>query len=111
MVLKTQKGRSFDITIEITSQNGKPYVLESGETLRFGVKAPHDDSTYLIIKRLTSNDEINGKYPISLSPTDTNINARRYLYDCSLQTADGGCSTVLPTDYFVVEKSITYKGD
>lgn len=110
MILKIQQGRTVYLTISVKTTGGATYTLQTGDKIRFGVKQILG-SNYVIFKILTAADEIGGKYPLILTPQDTNIFAQRYYYDCSLEFADGSMFDVAPTDYFIVRESVTQKGD
>jgi hypothetical protein len=110
MILKIQQGRTVDLVIAVETSEGEPYTLQTGDTIRFGVR-PCFGGNKVIFKTLTSADEVDGEYPLTLAPEDTNITPQRYLYDVSLQLADGSLYDIMPTDYFVVKGSTTFKGE
>ena len=110
MILTTQKGRTLSVVISVEDADGEPYTLESGDKIRFGVRNVSGGSK-LIYKELTSEDEVDEEYPLTLTPENTNIAVGRYLYDVSLQTSDGDLYDIVPADYFIVKDSVTFKGD
>ena len=110
MILTVQQGRTVYLTISVKTTGGATYTLQTGDKIRFGVK-PIFGGNYVILKKLTSADEINGKYPFVLTPEDTNLFAQRYYYDCSVELADGSVFDISPPDYFIVKDSVTHKGD
>lgn len=110
MKITIQQGRTVDLVIAIETLEGEPYTLQTGETIRFGVR-PCFGGNKVIFKTLTSADEVDGEYPLTLTPENTNITPQRYFYDVSLQLADGSFYDVMPTDYFIVKDSVTFKGD
>lgn len=110
MILKIQQGRTVDLTIAIETADGEPYTLQTGDTIRFGVR-PCFGGNKIIFKTLTSSDEVDGEYPLTLAPEDTNIAPQRYFYDVSLQLADGSLYDIVPADYFIVKDSVTFKRD
>lgn len=110
MILTTQKGRTLSVVISVEDADNEPYTLESGDKIRFGVRNVSGGNK-LIYKELTSSDEVDGTYPLELTPEDTNIVVGRYLYDVSLQTSDGEMYDIVPPDYFIVKDAVTYKGD
>lgn len=110
MILTVQRGRTKYLTISVRVYDNEPYILQTGDVIRFGVK-PQFGSNYVILKKLTSADEINGKYPLVLTPEDMDIPARRYFYDVSLELADGSCHPIMESEYFIVTESVTMKGD
>lgn len=110
MRITTRKGGTLSITISIGDVDDDPYTLESGDKIRFGVRNVSGGNK-LIYKELTSSDEVDGEYPLTLTPENTNIDVGRYLYDVSLQTSDGDLYDIVPADYFIVKDSVTFKGD
>lgn len=110
MIITTQRGRTVPLVISVEDADGEPYTLESGDKIRFGVRNVSGGSK-LIYKELTSADEVDGTYPLELIPEDTNITPGRYLYDISIQLADGSLYDILPVDYFMVKDAVTFKGD
>lgn len=110
MKITTQKGRTISLVISVDDADNEPYTLESGDKIRFGVRNVSGGNK-LIYKELTSSDEVDGEYPLTLSPENTNIAVGRYLYDVSLQTSDGDLYDIVPADYFIVKDSVTFKGD
>lgn len=111
MIIEIQQGRTKYLTVSPKNKATKqPYVLQTGDKIRFGVK-PTFGGNYVILKKLTSADEINGRYPFVLTAEDTNIPAQRYLYDCSIELSDGFVFDISPPDYFIIKDSVTHKGD
>lgn len=110
MILKIQQGRTVDLVIAVETSEGEPYTLQTSDKIRFGVRNVSGGNK-LIYKELTSEDEVDGEYPLTLTPENTNITPNRYLYDVSLQLADGSLYDIVPTDYFIVSDSVTFKGD
>lgn len=111
MILTTQKGRTKCLAVIPKNKTTKqPYILQAGDKIRFGVK-PSFGGNYVILKKLTSADEINGRYPFVLTAEDTNIPAQRYYYDCSIELSDGFVFDISTPDYFIVKDSVTHKGD
>lgn len=110
MTITTQKGRTISLVISVDDADNEPYTLESGDKIRFGVRNVSGGNK-LIYKELTSSDEVDGEYPLTLTPENTNIAVGRYLYDVSLQTSDGDLYDIVPADYFIVKDSVTFKGD
>ena len=110
MIITTQRGRTVPLVISVEDVDGEPYTLESGDKIRFGVRNVSGGNK-LIYKELTSEDEIDGEYPLTLTPENTNITPNRYLYDVSLQLSSGELYDIVSADYFIVKDSVTYKGD
>ena len=110
MQIVINQGRTLYRSVKITA-NGSPYLLKTGDKIRFGVKRSRIASQYLIFKKMTKDDEINGEYPFELTPADTNLPTGYYIYDVSVQLADGSCHSIQQTDDFVVKESVTFGGD
>ena len=110
MILTTQKGRTLSVVISVEDADGEPYTLESGDKIRLGVRNVSGGSK-LIYKELTSEDEVDGEYSLTLTPENTNIAVGRYLYDVSLQLSSGELYDIVSADYFIVKDSVTFKGD
>ena len=110
MTITVQKGRTLSVVISVDDADGEPYTLESGDKIRFGVRNVSGGNK-LIYKELTSSDEVDGKYPLELTPEDTAIVPGRYLYDVSLQTSNGELYDIVSADYFIVKDAVTHKGD
>lgn len=88
-------------TILIAVRNGNEnYQLQSGEKIILGIKASVLNTSYLLLKELTSADfdTENGGYIATLSTAETNIDSGEYVYDVALQRSNGelepiiGCS-------------------
>lgn len=111
MILTVQQNRTLylNITPKIKGTQ-QPYILQEGDKIRFGVR-PIFGGKYVILKKLTYINVENGKYPLVLTPEDTNVPAQRYFYDCSIQLADGSNHDIVKSDYFMVTPSVTFKGD
>ena len=110
MIIKINKGRTVPLTISIEDADGEPYTLQTGDTIRFGVRNVSGGNK-LIYKELTSEDEVDEEYPLTLTPENTNIAVGRYLYDVSLQLSSGELYDIVSADYFIVKDSVTFKGD
>lgn len=107
MILTVQQGRTVYLTISPKDKaTNEPYMLKEGDKIKFGVR-PIFGGDYVILKTLTSANEINNKYPLVLTPQDTNIKPRRYFYDCSIELADGSKHDIQKADLFMVKDSVT----
>lgn len=110
--ITVERGKSYGFALEITDEDtGEQYALQSGETLRFGVKARTGDPNYLILKEDTSADaDEDGRYPIFINPTDTiNLPTGTYHYDVGLQSGDDYWPIINWSD-FVIGPNATTKG-
>lgn len=108
-IIKIIRGTTNTFDISITDESGAAYVLQDGETLRFGVKSSADDSYYCFCKTLTSENinESGDAYTLTLCPSDTEgLMFKRYCYDVGLQSGDDYYN-VIPCSGFIVEHNIT----
>lgn len=99
---------SFFCTIVLRDRDGQAVLLSDGDRLIFGVRSDFD-SNYLIKKVLTNDTELNGGYPIAVSPEEMTMQPGRYYYDISVQTENGDFIKVVPPSRFTVYKSYTEK--
>ena len=107
---------SWFCSIRLKNENGEPLRLSEGEKLVFGVKADHTDTGYIVKKVLTADDEIDGGYPIVLTPYEMTltpghnpISPDRYWYDVSVQSPDGSFIKIVPQSAFIIKPSFTEK--
>ena len=100
---------SWFCDLVLKNENGEPLRLSSGEKIIFGIKRTQTDSTYVVKKVLTSSDEINGVYPILLTPEQLSVVPMWYYYDVGVQFTDGSFIKVIPKALFDIRASITEK--
>lgn len=104
--LSVVRGTTNTIRIDVTDANGMPYVLGTGEVLRFGVKRNAASPGYLIRKDITGGT---GAYLVTLMPEDTiGLTVSQYLFDVGLQSGDNYYN-VIPATFFNVLGNITKK--
>lgn len=103
--LRVAKGRNFSVVIGLTDDNGNEYSLKTDEKLIFAVKLNAESSEYNIRKELTAADSVVGGYTLSLTASETDLQAMMYKYDIALKTADG-LYTVVPCSSFEVIESV-----
>lgn len=100
------RGTTNSFSVAITDENGDNYELESGEVLRFGVKAKPEDPQYIISKEMTEANA-DGEYEFTIEVSDTSdLPFKTYSYDIGLQSGEDYYN-VIPTSDFVVAKNIT----
>ena len=99
---------SWFCTIVLRDRDGQAVLLSDGDRLIFGVRSDFD-SNYLIKKVLTNDTELNGGYPIAVSPEEMTMQPGRYYYDISVQTENGDLIKIVPRSRFTVYKSYTEK--
>lgn len=101
------RGTTTEFSVTITDANGNPYTLESGDVVRFGVKAEAGDDAYLIKKEVTEGTD--GVVIFTLAPEDTiGLEPGWYKYDVGLQ-AQSDYFNVIPYSRFVVAPNVTKK--
>ena len=105
---QSYQAASYFDSIILKNENGEQLRLSEGEKIIFGIK-PHYSSDYIIKKTFTAADELNGQYPLKLTPEELDIVPERYYYDVSVQTADGEFIKIVPKSIFDVLESMTKK--
>ena len=106
--LKAYQKTTFTQSLVLRNEDNEDITLSEGEKIIFGVKA-HYSGDYIIKKVLTSDDDDNGVYHISISPEELNITPQRYYYDVGIQTASGAFEKIIPKSNFDVLESETEK--
>lgn len=100
------RGTTNSFAIAIVDEEGEAYVLESGEVLRFGIKARAEDAQYIVEKEMTTANN-DGEYEFTITVSDTaNLPFGTYAYDVGLQSGNAYYN-VIPASDFVVAKNIT----
>lgn len=100
---------SWFCELALKNENGEPLRLSAGEKIVFGIKYSHTDNSYAVKKVLTSSNEVNGVYPVMLTPEELSVVPTRYFYDVGIQFSDGTFIKVVPKSNFDIEASITQK--
>lgn len=96
---------SFSVTI-IDETTGEPYVLDSGEVIRFGVKVNPNDTTYLFQKTISAADE-EDEYSFTINPSDTlSLAFGSYWYDIGLQSGTAYFN-IIPASPFELAYNVT----
>lgn len=106
---KAFQGASFFADLVLRDLSGNALRISGDEKIIFGIK-DFANGTDVITKILTASDEVEGVYPIYLSPEETDILPERYYYDVSVQLGDV-LIKVVPKSNFDVLESITKKED
>ena len=105
------QGNDFFAEIELTDENGEPYLIDEGDKIIFGVKADTgNDDEFIFKKELTAADEINGKYPFTLDAESMDIQTGRYNYGVSVYTKDGKLLSAVSCCDFNVTRAVVRKG-
>lgn len=99
---------SFFTSIALKTPAGEPLRLSAGEKIIFGIKKSIA-SSYIVKKVLTPEHELNGVYPVVLTPEELNKIPERYYYDASVQFPDGSFIKIVPKSNFDLLDSITEK--
>ena len=102
MKIKIPKGTTYNAVVVLSG-----YEYQSGDVMRFGVKA-EDLSGSLLISKQLSYDSGTGGFPLELVPSDTaGMRFGTYLYDIGLQTADDDYFIPVECDEFIVGMAVT----
>ena len=111
--LSIARGNDFFAEIELTDENGKPYLIGEGDKIIFGVKSKpeNNDEDFIFKAELTSANEINGKYPFSFNAESMDIPAGTYWYGVSVYTKDGKLLSAVRCCEFNIEKAVVRKGN
>lgn len=101
------RGTTNTFSISISDASGNPYVLQSGDTIRFGVKSFQNNATYDISKTLTSASRVGDVYQFTISASDTiNLACGGYFYDIGLQNSNGYFN-IIECSNFTISQNIT----
>lgn len=104
------RGTSNTFSIEVSDVYGRPYVLEDGESIIFGIKKKPEDDRVIFVKTATAS-EVEGNYIVSIEPADTaELDCGRYAYDVGLKTATGFFNVIEPNP-FMIQPNVTSRGD
>ena len=83
------RGASNSVSVILTDTEGKPYVLEANETLRFGIKMRPESKYTQVIKVVDSSALNEDHYIFNLAPDDTaDLRLGNLWYDVVLQSGD-----------------------
>ena len=106
------QGNDFFAEIELTDENGEPYLISEGDKIIFGVKSKpeNNDEDFIFKAELTSANEINGKYPFSFDAESMDIQTGRYNYGVSVYTKDGKLLSAISCCDFNVARAVVRKG-
>ena len=86
--IKIRRGRSKVIEAPVIYRDGSALSLESGDVVRFAVRASADGET-LINKTMIYDDNEN-KVALTLAPADTSsLELGHYYYDIAIDFSDG----------------------
>lgn len=104
------QGTTFVKGILLTNEDGTAYTLDENSKIIFGVKSGANDN-YIIEKILTTSDISNGRYVLSLSPTETNIPQGTYFFDIGLQPDNENYYIIYPPEnrlgFFRIKSTVT----
>ncbi len=110
MKLEIIRGTTMSFLLTIQNDDGTVYKLNDEEKLIFGVKLDPEKGDYLIKKIITTENEQDNGYIISLKPEDTqNMSFKDYRYDIGLQTPEGDYYMLVSCSQFIVNKAVTAK--
>ena len=105
--LNMVRGCTMTLEIELTAEDGQPYVLLENDVVRFGVKHREGNGAYLILKETRQLQDGVGK--IQIDPEDTmGLEPDVYAYDIGLQSGEHYFMAVGCSD-FVIDPNVTGK--
>lgn len=86
------RGDTLSLTIAITTQDGEPYEVQSGDEIRFAMKKLYTDAEPLI-EKVIDNETLG----LQLDPEDTKeLPFGSYVYDVEITMEDGTVDTFIP---------------
>lgn len=99
--IQITRGDTGIFSVSLTDEEGEPYDLQEGDTLRFTVRKSPTSGDIFIQK--SDGPEV------ILSPEDTaKLSYGKYVYDIELTKADGTVDTVVPPATFEILPEVTY---
>ena len=109
--IEITRGRSYDIALEVTDENGNGYALSGSEVILFGIKkSPEKEATPIFCRAAVAGSEA-GSYTVSIHPEDTiDLAPGRYYYDVGLESG-GEYYDIIKPSAFMLEANVTKKGD
>lgn len=108
--LEIVRGTSNVFCISVKDAEGRPYILEEGEALVFGLKDFPKDAECVLVKTITNGPD--GEYYLELTPADTaNLEDGLYHYDIGLQRGENTFFNVIPMSDFVLLPNAAKCGD
>ena len=87
--IKLTRGDTCKIKINLTDADGKEYVPQDGDSLRFAM-APSYDGRVILKKNISMNTLL-----LTIDPADTKkLSFGQYVYDIQFTSASGDVSTI-----------------
>ena len=109
--IEITRGRSYDIALEITDENGNGYGLSGSEVILFGIKREPEKDEKPIFCRAAVAGSAAGSYTVSIRPEDTiDLSPGRYYYDVGLESG-GNYYDIIEPSGFLLLPNVTKKGD
>lgn len=94
-IVSLTRGDSFSTPIELVNEDGTPYEMQDGDSLRF-MMTDFPGGVVLIEKAIPSDTLL-----LQLDPSDTNVLPfGKYFFDIELTYANGKVETVIPEGQF-----------
>lgn len=105
--LRLVRGATHTLEIRVNGPDGRPYPLQEGQLIRFGVKYDESSGSYLVKKE--TGELVDGVTWIVIEAEDTmGMEAGEYKYDIGLQSGDDYFPIVKYSD-FILEPNVTSK--
>ena len=100
------RGTTNAFAVSLKDSTGATYTLETGETLRFGIKQLPTDNSYLVTKVFDTQDT-DGNYAFTLAPSETiSMPFGSYWYDIGLQS-ESNYFNIIPASPFEIAYNVT----
>ena len=94
-IVSLTRGDSFSTPIELVNEDGTPYEMQDGDSLRF--KCTDVPGGAVLIEKAIPSDTL----LLQLDPSDTNVLPfGNYFFDIELTYANGKVETVIPEGQF-----------
>ncbi len=108
--LEIVRGTTNVFGIDVRDEEDRPYTLETGQILVFGLKKKLSDAERVLVKQMTHT--VNGEYYLELIPEDTiNLDAGLYYYDVGMQHGASIFYNVIEASEFNILQNVTELGD
>lgn len=96
------RGDSFIADVSITDKDNKPYIPQTGDSIRFAMKASYKDAEPLLIKSIPVNT-----MKLIINPDDTkNLDFGKYVYDIELTKSTGEVDTFITKALFKITEEV-----
>ncbi len=96
------RGDTFEALVSVTKRDGTQYTPETGDTIRFAMKANYNDARPILVKDVPISTMM-----LVLEPKDTaDLNFGKYVYDIQLTKANGKVDTFITKATFKLAEEV-----